>query len=83
MLWTPWQGPSSRLTPRTQIRRARPAADDLQARRLWVQTGANFSHSRYDYLINVPKLQQAAEILSEQSLSSVNTLLRESPPPVP
>jgi outer membrane protein len=62
---------------------ARPAIDVLQARRLWVQTRANFSRSRYDYLINVLKLQQAAGILSEQSLSSVNSLLRELPPPVP
>ncbi len=61
----------------------RPAVDVLQARRLWVQTRTNFSRSRYDYLINVLKLQQAAGILSEQSLSSVNSLLREPPPPVP
>jgi outer membrane protein len=61
----------------------RPAVDVLQARRLWVQTRANFSHSRYDYLINVLKLQQAAGILSDQSLGSVNALLREAPPPVP
>lgn len=61
----------------------RPAVDVLPARRLQVQTRANFSCSRYDYLINVLKLQQAPGILSEQSLSSVNTLLRESPPPVP
>ncbi len=59
------------------------AADYLRARRLRVQTRANFSHSRYDYRINVLKLQQAAGILPEQSLSSVNTLLREPPPPVP
>lgn len=61
----------------------RPAVDVLEARRLWVQTRANFSRSRYDYLINVLKLQQAAGILSEQSLSSVNSLLREPPPAVP
>ena len=60
-----------------------PATDVLQARRLWVQTRANFSRSRYDYLINVVKLQQAAGILSEQSLGSVNSLLRETPPAVP
>jgi hypothetical protein len=59
------------------------AFDALQARRLWVQTRANYSRSRYDYLINVLKLQQAAAIISEQGLSSVNALLRESPPPVP
>jgi outer membrane protein len=62
---------------------AQPAVDVLQARQLWVQTRANFSRSRYDYLINVLKLQQAAGILSDQSLSSVNALLREPPPPVP
>jgi outer membrane protein len=62
---------------------ARPAVDVLQARRLWMQTRANFARSRYDYLINVIKLQQAAGILSDQSLSSVNTLLRDAPAPVP
>ena len=65
------------------------AATDVTGRRraagarLWVQTRANFARSRYDYLINVLNLQQAARILSDQSLSSVNTLLREPPPPVP
>lgn len=57
------------------------AFEALPAGRLWVQTRANFSHSRYDYLLNVVKLQQAAAIISEQGLSSVSTLLRESPPP--
>jgi hypothetical protein len=74
---------SNGIAPQATEAGIRPAIDVLQARRLWVQTRANFARSRYDYLINVLKLQQAAGILSDQSLSSVNTLLREPPPPVP
>jgi outer membrane protein len=61
----------------------RSAVDVLQARRLWVQARTNYSHSRYDYVINLLKLQQAAGILSEQSLSGVNAGLKEPPAPAP
>lgn len=61
----------------------RSAVDVLQARRAWVQARTNYARSRYDYLINVLKLQQAAGLLSEQSLSGVNALLRETPPQAP
>lgn len=61
----------------------RSAVDVLQARRTWIQARTNYAHSRYDYLINVLKLQQAAGILSEQSLDGVNALLREPAPPAP
>jgi outer membrane protein len=53
----------------------RTAVDVLESRRLWIQAQTNYSRSRYDYLINVLKLQQAAGILSEQSLTSVNRWL--------
>jgi outer membrane protein len=58
----------------------RTAVDVLESRRLWILAQTNYSRSRYDYLINVLKLQQAAGILSEQSLRRVNTWLSESAP---
>ncbi len=53
----------------------RTAVDVLESRRLWIQAQTNYSRSRYDYLVNVLKLQQAAGMLSEQSLTSVNKWL--------
>ena len=35
------------------------------------------ARSRYDYMVNVVKLQQAAGILSEQTLASLNRLLKD------
>jgi outer membrane protein len=58
----------------------RTAVDVLQSRQQWVQAQTDYSRSRYDYMINVIKLQQAAGILSEQSLQRINALLTESPP---
>src|SRR5271170_2947548 len=58
----------------------RTAVDVLQSRQLWVQAQTDYSRSRYDYMINVIKLQQAAGILSEQSLQRINALLTENPP---
>jgi outer membrane protein len=55
----------------------RTAVDVLESRRLWIQATTDYSRSRYDYMINVLKLQQAAGILSEQSLNRLNTLLKE------
>jgi outer membrane protein len=59
----------------------RTAVDVLQSRREWIQAQTDYSRSRYDYMLNVLKLQQAAGILSEQSLGRVNALLKDSPPP--
>ncbi|HMD29207.1 MAG TPA: TolC family outer membrane protein [Steroidobacteraceae bacterium] len=59
----------------------RTAVDVLQSRQQWVQAQTDYSRSRYDYMINVIKLQQAAGILSEQSLQRINVLLTENPPP--
>jgi len=59
----------------------RTAVDVLQSRQLWVQAQTDYSRSRYDYMLNVLKLQQAAGILSEQSLARMNALLKDSPPP--
>jgi outer membrane protein len=58
----------------------RTAVDVLQSRQQWVQAQTSYSHSRYDYMLNVIKLQQAAGILSEQSLQRINSLLTDAPP---
>src|SRR5271155_299588 len=61
----------------------RTAVDVLQSRQQWVQAQTDYSRSRYDYMINVIKLQQAAGILSEQSLQRINALLTDTPAPPP
>ena len=61
----------------------RTAVDVLQSRQQWVQAQTDYAHSRYDYMLNVIKLQQAAGILSEQSLQRINALLNDSPAPAP
>ncbi len=61
----------------------RTAVDVLQSRQLWVQATTDYSRSRYDYMLNVLKLQQAAGILSQQSLEKINALLTEAAPPGP
>jgi outer membrane protein len=58
----------------------RTAVDVLQSRQQWVQSQTDYARSRYDYMINVIKLEQAAGILSEQSLQHVNALLNDTPP---
>jgi outer membrane protein len=62
----------------------RTAVDVLQSRQLWVQAQTDYSRSRYDYMLNVIKLQQAAGTLSQQSLEKINSLLTDVPPaPLP
>jgi outer membrane protein len=61
----------------------RTAVDVLQSRQQWIQAQTDYSHSRYDYMLNVIKLQQAAGILSEQSLQRINALLTDTPAPPP
>jgi outer membrane protein len=61
----------------------RTAVDVLQSRQQWVQAQTDYAHSRYDYMLNVIKLQQAAGTLSEQSLQRLNILLTDTPPPPP
>jgi outer membrane protein len=58
----------------------RTAVDVLSSRRQWIQAQTDYSRSRYDYMVNMVKLQQAAGILTEQSLSRLNTLLKDEPP---
>ena len=57
----------------------RTAVDVLQSRQLWVQAQTDYSRSRYDYMLNVLKLQQAAGTLSQQSLEKINSLLTDAP----
>jgi outer membrane protein len=59
----------------------RTAVDVLQSRQLWVQAQTDYSRSRYDYMLNVLKLQLAAGTLSQQSLERINGLLKDVPPP--
>ncbi len=59
----------------------RTAVDVVESRRLWIQARTDYSRSRYDYMINMVRLQQAAGILTEQSLTRINGLLEEAPPP--
>jgi outer membrane protein len=61
----------------------RTAVDVLQSRQLWVQAQTDYSRSRYDYMLNVLKLQQAAGTLSQQSLERINSLLLDTPVPPP
>jgi outer membrane protein len=58
----------------------RTAVDVLQSRQLWIQAQTDYSRSRYDYMLNVLKLQQAAGTLSQQSLERINSLLKDAPP---
>jgi outer membrane protein len=58
----------------------RTAVDVLQSRQLWVQAQTDYSRSRYDYMLNVLKLQQAAGTLSQESLERINSLLKDAPP---
>jgi outer membrane protein len=48
-----------------------------------VQAQTDYSRSRYDYMINVLRLQQAAGTLSQQSLERINSLLLDTPVPPP
>jgi outer membrane protein len=56
----------------------RTAVEVLDSRRQWIQAQTDYARSRYDYMVNVVKLQQAAGILSEQTLTSLNRLLEDS-----
>src|SRR6202167_3250428 len=58
----------------------RTAVEVLESRRLWIQAQTDYSRSRYDYMVNVVKLQQAAGILSEQTLTILDRLLEDSRP---
>ena len=60
----------------------RTAVDVLQSRRLLIQAQTNYARSRYDYILNMLKLQSEAGTLSRQSLDGINALLKEGAPKV-
>ena len=55
--------------------------DVLESRRLLILAQTNYSRSRYDYILNVLKLQSEAGALSRQSLDSINAMLQEPTAP--
>jgi len=59
----------------------RTAVDVLAARQKLVQAQTQYSRSRYDYMVNVLTLKQAAGILDRKALEDVNTWLEAPPPP--
>jgi outer membrane protein len=59
----------------------RTAVDVLDARRTLVQAQTNYSRSRYDYILNVLRLQQAAGNLDRKALEEVNAWLEQAAPP--
>jgi outer membrane protein len=58
----------------------RTAVDVLTARQNLVGAYTNYSRSRYDYMLNVLRLKQAAGILDRKALEDMNGWL-ETPPP--
>ena len=60
----------------------RTAVDVLQSRRLLILAQTNYARSRYDYILNVLKLQSEAGTLTRQSLDGVNALLKETAPKI-
>jgi outer membrane protein len=56
----------------------RTSVDVLQARQRLFQSQTDYARSRYDYLLNVLRLQQAAGTLDAEGLAGVNALLEES-----
>jgi len=59
----------------------RTAVDVLTARQNLVAAYTNYSRSRYDYMLNVLRLKQAAGILDRKALEELNTWLEIAPPP--
>jgi outer membrane protein len=56
----------------------RTSVDVLQARQRLFQSQTDYARSRYDYLLNVLRLQQAAGTLDAEGLAGVNALLEEN-----
>ncbi len=56
----------------------RTSVDVLQARQRLFESQTNYARSRYDYLLNVLRLQLAAGTLDQKGLNDINTLLTES-----
>jgi outer membrane protein len=56
----------------------RTSIDVLQARQRLFQSQTDYARSRYDYLLNVLRLQQAAGTLDRKGLDDINALLSEN-----
>jgi outer membrane protein len=56
----------------------RTSVDVLQARQRLFQSQTDYARSRYDYLLNVLRLQQAAGTLDSEGLDDINALLTEN-----
>ncbi len=56
----------------------RTSVDVLEARRRLFEAQTNYARSRYDYLLNVLRLQLAAGTLDQKGLTDINALLTES-----
>ncbi len=56
----------------------RTSVDVLQARQRLFQSQTDYARSRYDYLLNVLRLQQAAGTLDGKGLEGINDLLAEN-----
>src|SRR6188768_1017478 len=61
----------------------RTAIDVLAARQALVRAYTDFSRSRYDYMLNVLRLKQAAGLLDRKALEEVNTWLEAAAPGAP
>jgi len=56
----------------------RTSVDVLEARRRLFESQTNYARARYDYLLNVLRLQLAAGTLDGKGLADINSLLTES-----
>jgi outer membrane protein len=56
----------------------RTSVDVLQARQRLFEAQTNYARSRYDYLLNVLRLQLAAGTLDQKGLTDINALLTET-----
>jgi outer membrane protein len=59
----------------------RTAVDVLDARRTLVQAQTNYARSRYDYILNVIRLRQAAGNLDAATIEEINQWLAATAPP--
>jgi outer membrane protein len=56
----------------------RTSVDVLEARRRLFEAQTNYARSRYDYLLNVLRLQLAAGTLDDKGIADINSILTES-----
>ena len=59
----------------------RTAVDVLTARQNLVSSYTAYARSRYDYMLNVLRLKQAAGILDRKAIEDMNSWLETPPPP--